>query len=183
MDKRGKKIRFFLHVKAMLFSFRLIGIVGCGYQFYARGEHIDPQIQKVFVKTFLNRTSEPYLETYIQNAFVDRFIRGNRFKIAESPEAADAILRGNIKNFSTSPLAYGDNDLVTEERINITMEIIFEERDTKKVIWANKSFSKSEDCLLSETSQSANQTSHKNAIAKLSNDIAERAYQFIMSGF
>jgi hypothetical protein len=160
-----------------------MGIAGCGYSFYDRGDHIDPRIQKVFVKTIFNKTSEPYLETYIQNAFINQFIQGNRFKIVGKAELADAVLKGEIRNFTTSPLAYGNNNLVTEERMNITLEIIFEEKDTQRTIWSNKSFSGSEDYLLNQTGQNTTQTHRQNALIKLSNDIAERAYRFIISGF
>jgi len=156
-------------------------ITGCGYYFRPAGEHIGTHIQKVFVDTFSNRTSEAYVENYLRNAFIDEFIEGRRFKLVGNPEMADAILKGSIKSLTTSHLSYDINNIAVEERVTMTMELVFEERDTEKIIWMNKNLSAMEDYRI--TDQLASESSRKDALIKLSNDTAEKVYRLMMSGF
>jgi len=157
-------------------------ITGCGYSFTPTGEHIATRIKTVFVDTFSNRTSEAYVENYLRQAFIDEFIKGRRFKLVGKPEMADAVLKGSIKSLTISHLSYDINNIAVEERVTMTMEIIFEEQDTHEIIWSNKDISGMEDYQIT-TDQLTTENSRKNAIIKLSNDAAEKVYRLIMSDF
>ena len=157
-------------------------IISCGYRFTPAGEHIGTRVQKVFVDTFSNRTSEAYIENYLRNAFIDEFIRGRRFKVVGRPEMADAVLKGNIKSLTTSRLSYDINDIAVEERVTMTVEIVFEEQDTNETIWSERNIAGFED-YQSTTDQLTSENNRKNALIKLANDTAEKAYRLMMSGF
>ncbi|MDI6776212.1 MAG: LptE family protein [Syntrophales bacterium] len=159
----------------------LLLITGCGYHFTPAGEHVGTRIQKVFVDTFSNRSSEAYVENYLRKAFIDEFIEGRRFKLVGRPEMADAVLRGSIKSLTTAHLSYDINNIAVEERVTMTMEIIFEEQGTHEIIWSNKDLLGMEDYQV--TDQLASENSRKNALIKLSNDSAEKVYRLMMSGF
>ena len=156
-------------------------ITGCGYHFMPAGEHIGTRIQKVFVDNFPNRTSEAYVENYLRKAFIDEFIEGRRFKVVGKPEMADAVLKGSVKSLTTSHLSYDINNIAVEERVTMTMEIIFEEQDTHEIVWSNKDISGMEDYQI--TDQLTSENSRKNALIKLSNDTAEKVYRLMMSDF
>lgn len=156
-------------------------ITGCGYSFTPTGEHIATRIKTVFIDTFSNRTSEAYVENYLRQAFIDEFIKGRRFKVVGKPEMADAVLKGSVKSLTISHLSYDINNIAMEERVTMTMEIIFEERDTHKIIWSNKDISGMEDYQI--TDQLTSENSRRNALIKLSNDAAEKVYRLMMSGF
>lgn len=162
-----------------LFSVLLIS--GCGYRFTAGGEYIDKRIRTVFVDNFANRTSEAYIENTFRNAFINQFTIGSRFTIVDRREKADAIFRGSIDSLTTAPLSYQKGYLAAEERLTVTMELAFEEQDTKKNIWNNKSFSGYQDYATPDLN--SKEANRKNALIKLSNDTAERAYRLMMSGF
>ncbi len=156
-------------------------VPGCGYRFSPGGEYIDKGIRTVFVDNFANRTVEAYIENSFRNAFIDQFIIGGRFKLAESREKADAIFRGSIDSLTTSPLSYQRTNIAAEERVTVTMELVFEEQETKKIIWTDKSFSGFQDYAAPDLS--SKETNKRNALSKLSTDTAERAYRSMMSGF
>jgi hypothetical protein len=61
------------------------------------------------------------------------------------------------------------------------MELAFEEQDTKKSIWSNKTFSGYQDYATPDLN--SKEINRKNALIKLSSDTAERAYRLMMSGF
>jgi outer membrane lipopolysaccharide assembly protein LptE/RlpB len=172
-------VKYYLTVIVLFFFL----VAGCGYHFSSAGEHIDKGIQTVFVDNFSNRTSEARIENYFRNQFIDEFRKGNRFKIVDRKELSNAIFRGSINSLSTSHLSYSKTDLTKEDRVTVTMEVFFEERKSKKVIWHSKNLSGSEEYKVAEGSPTTTDTYRRNAIKKLANDMAEKAYRYIMSGF
>jgi hypothetical protein len=128
-------------------------------------------------------TSEAGIENLFRSAFIDQILRGGRFQLAGSRDEADAIIRGNIHRLNTSHLSYRSTDLAAEERITVVMEVTFEERASKKVIWQNRNFSYHGDYTVVSGSVSATEAGRKSALTKLSNDTAERVYSLILSGF
>ena len=156
-------------------------LAGCGYRFSGGGDAINPAIRTVFVDVFTNRTSEAYADGIFRTAFINRFVQDGRFKLAGSRGEADAICRGTIKMLQVSPLSYKAGNLSAEDRLTILMEISFEERESGRRIWSDGAFTGVGDYPV--TTVGATETSRKNALIKLANDTAERAYRLMMSGF
>jgi hypothetical protein len=154
---------------------------GCGYHFSPGGEYIDPDVRKVFIEPFANRTNQANLENTIRLAITDWFVRGRRFQIVDNEAQADALFKGVVKNLSTVPLSYRTTNLAAEERMTLTLDLTFEDRRTKKVIWKNGDFSGTQDYPVANVNDT--ETARKNALTKLSRDTAERAYRMMMSGF
>jgi hypothetical protein len=154
---------------------------GCGYRFAGDGESIPATFQTVFVDTFTNRTSEAYADTTFRTAFINQFVQNGRFRLARSRGDADVICRGTVKNLHVSPLAYKAGNLASEERLTITLEIFFEARESGRVIWTDSAYMGTGDYLV--TTIAGTETNRKNALTKLADDTAERAYRLMMSGF
>jgi hypothetical protein len=161
--------------------FLVLLLAGCGYRFTGGGESIHPSIRTVFVDVFTNRTGEAYADSIFRTAFISRFVQDGRFKLAGSRAEADAICRGTIKMLQVSPLSYKAGNLSAEDRLTIIMEISFEERESGRRIWWDGAFTGMGDYPV--TTVGATETSRKNALTKLADDTAERAYRLIMSGF
>jgi hypothetical protein len=156
-------------------------LVGCGYRFVGDGESIPPTVRTVFVDVFANKTSEVYAETFVRTAFINQFVQNSRLRLVRNRGEADAICRGTVKNLLASPLAYKAGGLSAENRLTITLEISFEERESGRTIWADRTFTGTGDYLV--TTVGDTETSRKNALIKLANDTAERAYRLMLSGF
>ena len=156
--------------------------VGCGYSLKPGGEYIDKDIQTIFVDVFVNKTSEASIENTFRTAFIDQFIQGKRFRIVDSQDRADVVFKGSIENLSSSPLSYKTSNLAAEERFTITLSLTFEQRVNKKIIWSYPGISSIQDYIVS-ADPAATQANKNNALLKLSNDTAERAYRLMMSGF
>ncbi|MBN1381582.1 MAG: hypothetical protein JXA41_07895 [Deltaproteobacteria bacterium] len=161
----------------------ILTFTSCGYHFGPGHENIDRSIQAVFIDIFQNDTSEAHLETYMRKAFIDELIQRGHFKSANQRSVADAILGGKIKTFTVSPIAYRSNNKAAVERIHITMEVFFVEQKTQKIIWRDHRFSGMVDYGIDATNLMVTKNARKNALIKLSNDSAERAFLLILSGF
>jgi outer membrane lipopolysaccharide assembly protein LptE/RlpB len=169
-------------LKAAALLFCLALVAACGYRFVPDGEAIDPGIQKVYVDVFANKTSEANIENTFRTAFIDQVIQGRRFKIAGSPDEADAILRGSIESLTAAALSLQATSLAAEDRISVVLSLALEAQNPKNVLWTNSSFSGSQDYFMGNNLSVA-QANKKNALTKLANDTAERAYRLMMSGF
>ena len=156
-------------------------LTGCGYHFAGGEESVAPGLRTVFVDVFTNRTSEAYAENIFRSAFISRFVQEGRFKLAHSRGEADVICRGTILSLQSSPLSYKATNLSAEDRIMVTLEISFEERESGRSIWADGAFTGAGDFPV--TTVGVTESSRKNALTKLANDTAERAYSLMMSGF
>jgi len=165
-----------------LFIFLFL-LASCGYRFSPGGEHIDKDIRTVYVDTFANRTSEANVENIFRNSFIDQFRKTSRFRVAETREEADAVVRGSINNLSSSHLSYASTDVAKEDRVTAVMDLVFEERVSRKIIWSNTAFSWYGDYAVSSTNPSTTESNKRSALSKLADDFADRAFRMMMSGF
>ena len=177
-----KKINKPMLIKITFICFLFVSLFGCGYSFTSRGESIDSRIQKVYVESFVNKTAQAEIENYLRTALINQFIQNSRFKIVSSAEGADAIVRGKIINLNTSPLSYIKNGLAAEERATVTLALTFEDTANSKIIWSSKNMANSIDYSLNEDINLL-PSARKQALRKLANDMAEKAFNLMMSGF
>lgn len=160
----------------------LVLLAGCGYRLSPGGENIDPAIRLVYIDTIENRTSEPYLDVYFRNAFSDQFRRTSRFRLADVRTAADADLRGSVTGLTLSPLSYTRADFATEERATLVLSLVFQDRN-KEIIWRNDALSGYQDYRIDPANATLTEQNRRAALQKLANDMAEKAFRAIMSGF
>jgi hypothetical protein len=177
-----KKQNWLLFIKIGTIFFFLASLFSCGYSFAPQGEYIDKRIQKVYVESFGNKTAQAEIENLVRTAFINQFITFSRLKVVESTESADAIIKGAVLNLNTAALSYRANTLVAEERATMTLELSFQEKESGKTIWSSKSISQTVDYTLEDNINLFPMT-RRNALIKLSNDLAERAFNLMMAGF
>ena len=157
-------------------------VIGCGYTFAPQGEHIDSRIKNVYVEPFGNKTAQAEIENYMRTAFIDQIIQNSRFKAVPNIEQADAIISGNILNLNTVALSYRKSILAAEERMTVTLEASFREKDSGKIIWSSRNVTRQliTSCKTTLISMPATK---KRALTKLSRDTAEKAFNLMMSNF
>ncbi len=161
----------------------LLLCLGCGYRFVPGDEKSGSGTRKAYVAAFSNNTSEANIETIFRNAFIDQLIRGRGYQMVSSGEEADVVLRGDIKNLVTAPLAYRGDNLAVEKRITVTLNLALEQKNTGKSLWRADNLSLWEDYTLDSTSITAGQISQRNALLKLAENAAEKAYRLMVADF
>ena len=157
-------------------------VYGCGYAFSPQGEHIDRRIQKVYVEPFGNRTAQAEVENFMRTAFIDQIIQHSRFKAVANSEEADAIISGAVLDLRTATLSYRKNILAAEERMAVTLETSFREKESGKTIWSSRKVTGTVDYQLQDDINLLPAT-RKQALIKLSRDTAEKAFSLMMSNF
>lgn len=169
-------------ITAVFICFCCAVVIACGYSFAPQGDYIDKRIQNIYVEQFGNKTAQAEVENYVRSAFIDQFIQTRRFKIVESAERADAIVKGNVLNLSTNPLSYRGSTLAAEERATMTLELTFREKESGKDIWKSPGISGTVDYTI-DSNINLLPATRKTAFIKLANDTAEKTFNQMMSGF
>ncbi len=177
MDKRFLMKKFLI-----IYVLILLACAGCGYHVSPGGEHIDAGIRKVFIGNFVNRTSEANVENYVRNAFFDRLRKGGRFTPVSDRNLADALLTGQISGITTAHLAYSIADVTKEDSVSMTLDVVFKRADNGEVICISDGLS-GREAFKVEVDTAVTAENKRNAIMKLSVDMADKAYRNIMSGF
>jgi hypothetical protein len=171
-----KKCWFFILLLLPLVS------LACGYHFSPGGEHIDKNIRTVFVENFKNQTSEENIENYIRNALINEFRKRSRFDLADNKKTSDAYISGSVNRSAISHLSYTSTDVAKEDEVNLILKIAFKKTGNNEIIWTDSNF-KGKEAFLVNSDPNRTERNRKNALKKLVDDMAERAYRNIMSGF
>jgi hypothetical protein len=157
-------------------------VIGCGYAFAPQGENIDKNIRNIYVEQLDNKSDQAEVENYLRQAFINQFIQNSRFKITGSIESADATVKGGILNLSKTPLSYRTNILAAEERATMTLEITFRETQSGKILWSSRNITGYVDYTI-DANINLLPATRKTAFIKLANDVAEKTFNQMMSGF
>lgn len=169
-------------IKAGLLLSLVFVVFGCGYAFAPQGEHIDRRIKHVYVEPFGNKTAQAEIENFMRTAFIDQIIQNSRFKAVSNIEQADAIISGNVLALNTAALSYRKSILAAEERMAVTLEASFREKDTGKTLWSSRNVTATIEYELQDDINLL-PTTRKRALTKLSRDTAEKAFNLMMSNF
>jgi len=117
----------------------------------------------------------------MRTAFIDQVIQSNRFKTVPTLEQADAVINGNVISLTTAALSYRNNILAAEERMTITLEASFREKESGKTIWSSQNVVGTTDYKLQDNVDP--QPARRQALTKLAKDTAENAFNMMMSDF
>lgn len=186
--KNGKEVLLRLNRRyrfSLLLRLTVVSLLvsSCGYHMGTGETTIDKAVRTIFIGHFQNNTSEPYLETYFRKAFNNRLVRTPQLKLSADPEEADAVLKGAIRTVSISPVGYRSNNLAAIERITLMMDIVLEDNKTHKSIWRQTGFSVFADYDVTSSNLLVVENARKDALVRLADDTAERAFITILSAF
>lgn len=118
---------------------------GCGY---TTGSLLSSKYKTICVLPFKNSVGNaqsrditylPLLEIKAREAIVDRYLFEGHLHIA-SEEAADLILKGELKGFERQELRVSDDQDVQEFRVNIIVSLTLWDPVGQKVVWSEPNF-------------------------------------------
>ncbi len=108
---------------------------GCGYRFAGEAIDLPGGVQKVRVELFANRTQEPYLDTLATGSVIERLMRLHNVEIVESPDAADAVLDGEVLQYSISASAYDAGDAIQSYRVTMRVAATLTRVSDGRFLW------------------------------------------------
>jgi hypothetical protein len=126
---------------------------GCGYQF--RVEGAGPTIggakstashaplPRLVIRTLINSSFEPNLETRYTNYLRQEFSSGSGAQVVPDSEAADLVLTGQILSVGVPTLSFSQTTTL-ESRADVVILVRVEEVKTKRVVWTQTARGSSE---------------------------------------
>lgn len=135
-----------LSILSTLVSALIVSLLaGCGYQFRVEGggptiggpTHNTSQetAPRLVIRTLLNRSFEPNLETRYTNYLRYEFASGGGAKVVSDFDAHDFILTGEILSVTTPTLSFSQTATL-ESRAEVVVRVSVEDVKTKKVVWS-----------------------------------------------
>jgi outer membrane lipopolysaccharide assembly protein LptE/RlpB len=159
----------------------LLLLTGCGYHFSGRGSNLPSEVQSIYIELFSNRTAEPFLENSITNSVIERFARKRALRPIEKRDIADAILSGVVVGYSTSPISYDRNDVITEYRSTMTINVALRQTADDRILWkGDLDWSEEYPASLDKSVQEDNEAA---AIAVIVDRLAQELYYRILENF
>jgi len=121
-----------VRVVAALLAAVAVAVTGCGYSLRAS---LPGNFKTVHVPVLENRTQEPGIEDFVTQALTTALANSGMAKIARSAEDADAVLEGQIVEYSLASLAFDSTANVTQYRLTIGLSLTLRDRVKNEVVW------------------------------------------------
>ncbi len=122
---------------AVLAALALSSFPGCAS--YRLGSMLPPGIKTVYVPTFVNETSEPFIEVDATRATIQALQTDGSLKLVGSPDDADSILNVTIFSYELEPLTYDSQrrTAANEYRLLLSARVVLTDAKTGRVISEN----------------------------------------------
>ena len=156
---------------------------GCGYHIAGHANSLPPTIKTIAVPPFDNHTAEYRVEDRLTNAVVHEFLARTSYHIVANPEAADAVLRGEVDMVGNNPEVFDPaSGRATTILVTVTMKVRLEDRETGNVLYRNDNFVFREPYEISTDVKSFFEEESP-ALDRLSRDFAARVVADVLEQF
>ncbi|MCF8069360.1 MAG: hypothetical protein K9L30_12325 [Desulfobacterales bacterium] len=137
-------------------------------------------IRKLSIKIFENRTSETGIQNTVTNDLVNEFSkRGNVEVVSES--ISDSVMTGVVENMKINTVSRQTESVSDEMRVIVTISVEIADRNSV-VFWKTDSVSDSEVYDVS-TNKLTTEFNRKQAIAEISERLAQKVYEKLTEDF
>lgn len=114
-------------MKRYLYIIAALLLAGCGYtvKYSLSGASIPPDAKTFSVAYFPNNAAmvAPILSSTFTDALADKFSRQTR--LVQVSEGGDFAFEGEITNYTSTTATVGSNDVATQNRLTITVQVRF----------------------------------------------------------
>ena len=179
-------------------------LAACGYRLPG-GADVPEGVRTVSIQLFNNHTREHGLEVRVRRAIEDEFRRHGPLRVVDDPEG-DLILSGDIRSFSSVPVAFSATDEAVQYQGVIVVGMRLTERTSGRTVHETKALQESQDFgavsgvvitssphfqrgtvdgrdLANLTNVQIGETRRREALRELLDDLARDVYQQAMEGF
>jgi hypothetical protein len=130
-------------VKFFKYSAALLPLIlsSCGYRIAGTDTVLPKTIRTVSIPAFNNLTTRYKLTDQLPEAISREFITRTRYRVVSDSNAADAVLRGTVINYSFYPTIYDQTTgRAAFAEIRVTLAVSLTERATGKVLFSRPNF-------------------------------------------
>lgn len=172
-----------VHFCLLPFALCLLIFLSCGYRVAGRGDRLPPDVKTIAVPIFSNATPKFRIEQRVSAAITREFIERTNYRITPNPDAADAVLKGEIKDVRAGVVAF---DLSTGRATTLQVQVIAKidlvDRHTQKVLFTNSNYTFREQYQINQN-PSALFEEQDPALDRLARDLARTLVTDILENF
>jgi hypothetical protein len=171
----------------MKFAFVITAFVGllssCGYHTGGRADLLPATIKTIAIPPFSNATNRYKITDVMAEAITREFVSRTRYKIVTNPEAADAVLRGTVTNYTAGATVFDPvTGRATAVDIHVYLRVTLEERPTGKILFTRPTMDVRERYQVSVSTGAFFEESDT-AVARASEQTARQVVSAILNGF
>jgi outer membrane lipopolysaccharide assembly protein LptE/RlpB len=159
----------------------VLSLSGCGYHLAGMVSSLPPDVKKIAIPLFSNKTLRPDLENRFTNALLDEFVKGRKVEVVQEREA-DAVIQGVITSFETTPISFLSKEVIQEYRVTIRLDVSLIKKADESVIWKDRGISYFAD-YTNDPDVAISEARRDEAIGKIAVDVARQLYSNILEGF
>ncbi|MGD9022906.1 MAG: LPS assembly lipoprotein LptE [Deltaproteobacteria bacterium] len=166
---------------AILVLFISVVISACGYQFAGGGLKAPGGVGTIAITVLENRTSESGIERVFTNDLAYEFTRSKVLGVVEK-DVADAVLSGVIRNMREESISHTASFASDERRVTVTLSLTLKSQGGA-VLWSDSELSDREAFEVFPNDKMATERSKRAALETISERLAEKAHNRILTGF
>ncbi len=161
----------------------LLFFSACGYHVAGTAARIPPDVKTIAIPAFKNQSLTFRIEQQLTSAVTREFLERTHYRILPDPAAADAVLRGTIKDVRARAVTFDVNTgRATTLQVQVTADVKLEDLHTHKILFSNSAYLFRQEYQESE-SPSALFQEDKPALERLSRDLARTLVTDILENF
>jgi outer membrane lipopolysaccharide assembly protein LptE/RlpB len=167
--------------------FVLLGLVmlvaGCGYHVAGRASNLPPDWKTIAVPAFKNDTTQYRIEQRFTAAVIREFLSRTKYRVVQDPQAADAVLHGEVLSIETSPVLFNaTTGEVTTMAVTVHAKVQLTDNKTQKAVYENEDVLFRSEYQISPDVQSFFQEEDP-ALERMSRDFASHVVANVVEGF
>jgi hypothetical protein len=113
---------------------------GCGYHVRSAVRPIPGGVESLGIPTFRNLTPQYRLEQQMTQAVVKEFAVRTRVPIRASESGVDAVLRGEVRGMSATPVTFGADSFGSAFLVTVQLAVKLVRSRDGAVLWENPDF-------------------------------------------
>lgn len=114
----------------------LLCLTGCGYHFSGHAGSLPGGVEKLYIPLFVNKTSEPRLETRFASQVSEVFSRNKKILQVEKREDAEAVLLGTVRSYKNKSLSYDRRDDIGTYLSKMVIDVELRQAATNQLLWS-----------------------------------------------
>ena len=122
------------NAKCLVLTLVALVVAGCGYEFGTTVKPGSARGLQLAVPVFHNDTFEPVLDKRITEFVRRQFLQADGLTLVNDAGAAPFLLKGRIRGYGLQTLSFRQG-FVNEQRVNLQVEVTFEDAAGRKVLW------------------------------------------------
>lgn len=165
------------------FALCLLTCLSCGYRVAGRGDRLPPNIKTIAIPVFVNSTRQYKIEQRVSAAVTREFIERTKYQVTTDSAAADAILKGEIKDVRSGVIAFDPSTgRATTLQVQVTAHVELINQHTKKSVFTNHNYVFREQYQIGQNPSTLFEEADP-ALDRLSRDIARTLVTEILENF